>query len=97
MAVMTGRDGERPGAGGTGGAARRPAGGGLMARRPWAKHVVAATAIIAFAALVGVSAPWVFPPVGWVGIGIQCPAVLPKEGKNDRSIVALSRNHDPGR
>ncbi len=46
-------------------------GGGLMARLPWAKHVVAATAIIAYAALVGVSAPWVFPPVGWVGIGVQ--------------------------
>ena len=46
-------------------------GGGLMARPPWAKHVVAATAIIAFAALVGVSAPWVFSPVEWVGIGVQ--------------------------
>ena len=61
-----------------------------MAPPPWTKHVVAATAIIAFAALVGVSAPWVFPLVGWVEnrvADIRVATLSPAEPQHPAIVV----------
>ena len=67
-----------------------------MAPPPWAKHVVAATAIIAFAALVGVSAPLVFPLVGWVEnrvADIRVATLSPAEPQHpDIVVVAVTED-----
>ncbi|MCH8835011.1 MAG: CHASE2 domain-containing protein, partial [Proteobacteria bacterium] len=66
-----------------------------MARRPWAKHVAAA-AIIAFATLVGVSAPRVFPLVGWVEnrvADIRVAILSPPEPQHpDIVVVAVTED-----
>ncbi len=91
---MAGWERRRPGDGGPGGQGRRPA--GARARRPWATHVVAATAIIAFAALVGLFARWLFPPVGWVEnrvADIRVATLSPSEPQHPEIVVvAVTEN-----